>query len=36
MIGFYIFMFLFATWAFLLYYQICKLIDNLQNKNRKD
>lgn len=36
MIGFFVFMFIFALWICLLFIQICGVINNLQNKNRKD
>ena len=36
MIGFFVFMFIFALWICLLFIQICGVINNLQNKKRSD
>lgn len=35
MLGFFIFMFIFALWAFLIYFQICAIIDNFTIKKQK-
>lgn len=36
MLGFFIFMFIFALWGFLIYFQICEIINNIKTKQKKE